>query len=403
MISSKPPPLPSQPAAAPGNSTGHLRGFSNAYLLLFLLDGYVHLADVLFSGTHNLVWLPLLKSVSALFVGVLALVLIMFLGSYRQFPWRDLLPALLVSVWSGFFYLPLPGLLEWKNIEFLGAILSLLVGAITFLLIRFRHKAWLLPQTAFENCSFSWMFTLKVAAFETVVLLPASIVYVVVSCACMVDWVSNGFLHLRPHGLTTEIRTYELAGKTVYLLPTVHIASDSFYKELARGLPKENTTLLPEGVTDRTSRMKTHLSYTAAAKSAGLSEQPDLAHDLPGLVRHFDADIMESTQALLNGVAKGFAQWENQDITGAMATMSNLPPANLQQLKADILDLRNNKIVAGIAESLRGSNNVLVPWGAAHMPGIERELLKFQLKKTSSREITVLEWRKLKSTLTPKP
>ena len=392
----QPPPLPVTSAAAPTSGTTRLRTLCNLYLSFFLLDGGVRLACVLL-GDHF--WLPFIKSLSFLAVNVFALLVIMLLGSYRHLPWRALLCTLAVSVWAGLFYIPLPGLLEWKNVEFVGAILGLVVGSGTLVFSRLGRGSWFLPESAFEAAEFSWAFTARVAFVETVLLVPACIVYVAVCLNLMLEWTSNNFLHLRMHGLTVEARTYEVAGKSVYLLPTVHIASPSFYKDLMRGLPAaNNATLLPEGVTDRSGRMKTGLSYTGAAKSTGLSEQPDFTHDMPGLVRHFDADVVEfseSTLLFLNAAARSFEQTNRQDWVGALATLNSLPPADFKQLKHDIIDLRNAKVVTGIAESLRNSNNVLVPWGAAHMPGIEQELLNFQLKKVSSRELTVLEWRKL--------
>ena len=58
-----------------------------------------------------------------------------------------------------------------------------------------------------------------------------------------------------------------------------------------------------------------------------------------------------------------------------------------QQLLNDLLTRRNEHLLTVFQERLASSDHLIIPWGAAHMPGISRGVLKagFHLQETRER------------------
>lgn len=342
---------------------------------------------------------PITASLRGLSLSVLALLLlcvVVAVSSYRRLPWKTLRPALLATIWTGSAFLPLPGLLSLKNSEFVGTLLNLVIAAWTFASIRRKHGNWLIPETHFAGVQFSLRRTFIGFAVKLFVILPAYIYYLAISCFWMVEWRGKGFIHLRPHGLTTESRVYKLENKFVFLLPTVHVGERDFYEKLLKDVPKENVILLPEGVTDRNHILKSRFSYAVPARAAGLSEQPDFSTRLPIAKRHYDLDVSDfsaSTQRSLLAIAELFEAIQSGDSEAALSAYRSLSSVDYDQIQKDLLDARNAKVSFGIRESLETANNVVVPWGAAHMPGIEAQLLKAGFSSSGSRELTAIEWK----------
>lgn len=370
----------------------------NLYLFGFFLKGaasLAHIALARFPAIHR--WTEVLSGGLSLAVALLTLILLSLIFSFRKLPWHSLTISLLALVWTGFYLLPLPGLLSWENLALVDALLCFVLGLFTFSVVRNTHGDIFFPTHAFRETVFSWNRTVK-GALAQIILVPIAMVYVGVSCALMLDWTSEGFLRLGWDGLHVEARTYERDQKTVYLLPTVHMASDSFYQQLFDGLPRAQGVLLQEGVTDRTGILKGKLSYAAPAQAAGLVEQPDFSTILRVPVAHFDADMSDfspGTQKQLSAIARMLEHWENTRMAELIETANHLPPPDFTELKRDILGLRNSILVGGIAKTLPAYSHIFVPWGAAHMPGIEAGLRRLEFERTRSRDVLVFRWKQL--------
>jgi hypothetical protein len=61
-------------------------------------------------------------------------------------------------------------------------------------------------------------------------------------------------------------------------------------------------------------------------------------------------------------------------------------PGFEKQLFDDLLRKRNEHLLQEIQSHLKGSNELMVPWGVAHMPGISREIEKSGFHLTETRE-----------------
>jgi hypothetical protein len=78
--------------------------------------------------------------------------------------------------------------------------------------------------------------------------------------------------------------------------------------------------------------------------------------------------------------------------------------SNVQELFwKDILENRNQRVLKGIDLTISAPTpppespveHIIVPWGAAHMPGIERGLLQRNATLESHQDIELFQWKKL--------
>jgi hypothetical protein len=94
----------------------------------------------------------------------------------------------------------------------------------------------------------------------------------------------------------------------------------------------------------------------------------------------------------LESISKCLKKWTEGDQVGCLQQLSMIDRPNLDSLKKDLLDNRNAKVDEALKEALKEFDHVGIPWGAAHMPGIEDNVLKMGAKKLSSERVLVFRW-----------
>jgi hypothetical protein len=233
--------------------------------------------------------------------------------------------------------------------------------------------------------NFSWVNLVGFTGANVFGLLPAMIVYVVFCSALAVEHFTNGFTRVRPAGLTMQTRTYiRDDGRKIELVPMSHVADLNFYHHVSSSFPDDATILL-EGVTDKRNLITNNITYKRMAKSIGAVEQHEAFKPRGELVAA-DVDVgvfSPETISFLNVVMR---------IHSKGLTAQNLIPllefpqsAHFQeQLLDDLLLKRNEHLLGEIHSHLADTNEIIVPWGAAHMPGIEAGIRKegFRLADT---------------------
>lgn len=234
---------------------------------------------------------------------------------------------------------------------------------------------------------FSWAHLSAFVLLNVFVVLPVAIIYLFVSSASAVNHVSEGFVALHPSGLTVQARKYVRDdGKVIELFPMSHIAEVEFYRSVSRAFPT-NSTILVEGVSDDGNLLTNKISYQRMARTLGLAEQKQTF--VPSTNHHAvraDVDVSEfSKQTLdfLNLVM--MIHSKGATVENVMKLMQWSPSPDFEKrLFEDILIKRNEHLVKEIQSQLQTSDNLVVPWGAAHMPGIAHEIQKsgFHLAET---------------------
>ena len=244
--------------------------------------------------------------------------------------------------------------------------------------------------------SFSWGNLSVFVLVNVFVLLPAVIVSVFFLAALAVDHYSEGFMALRPNGFSVQVRKYvRNDGKTIELFPMAHVADARFYQKVSQTFPT-NSIILMEGVTDDRNLLTNKISYRRMAKSLGLSEQRQEFVPKRGEMVDADVDVdqfSKDTIDFLNLVmlvhAKGMTPANVQTL------MQYSPPPHLQdEFINDLVHKRNQRVLEEIRLELPETDNLMVPWGVAHMPGIARAIQKSGFRLSETQEYMVIQFRK---------
>ncbi len=364
---------------------------------LFLIDGLVSLADdslILFFHAHVLAVIRGLL----FFVVLLATVMVYILmGITPLVPKRLFLPLTLFAPLAMLITLQVQ-IYHPERIQQAAWLMSLTEVIVGILILRGAQGGWRLrwPLLAVNRLGirgFSWLNLVAFVGLNVFVLVPLVIGYVVVSASVALNHFSDGFVTLRRVGLTVQARKYVRDdGKTVELMPMAHVADARFYREIAQSFPT-NAIILMEGVTDEQNLITNQVTYERMAASLGVAEQHESFQPQGELVRA-DVDVAEfapSTIDMLNMImllhAKGLT------VENVFKLMQYSPPPKFEtQLWEDLLEKRNRHVLHEMNARLPQSENFIVPWGAAHMPGLAREIQKSGFRLTETRNYVVIRF-----------
>jgi len=194
---------------------------------------------------------------------------------------------------------------------------------------------------------------------------------------------TGGFLGMDGTNVTSIERVYEKNGKTLHLIPMVHIGDEEFYKELSKVDGKVKTLYLLEGVSDRDKLLK-NLDYKNLAQGAGLDLQKDhfnptapeeFKHNIS--VRMADIDVNQFKPETRDFLKKVFDQMNKKSFFEVMYMSSDKFSAKESAaLIVDLVQKRNQKVLTELKTNEKDFQEIYIPWGAAHMPEIERHILK---------------------------
>jgi hypothetical protein len=359
-------------------------------LALFLADGIVSLVDdslVLFFDLHLF---SAIRGFVFFFSMLMAIVIYGLMALTPMIPKRWFLPVTVFNPVAALVLIPM-------SIYFFGRIQQVQWGLSFFQVVfalsilcwvrgglKFRWP--LVAQGQLEPRRFTWQNLSLFLAVNILVLLPAVFVYFVVCAALAVNHFSDGFMALRPRGLTVQVRKYgRNDGKTIQLFPMSHVADSAFYQKVSESFPT-NSIILMEGVTDNRNLLTNKITYKRMATSLGLAEQHEKFAPIRGEMVRADVDVDQfaaNTINLLNLVTLIHSKGLNAETVLKLMQYPQ-PPHFQDQLFDDLIKKRNQHLLEEIHARLSQSEIIIVPWGALHMPGIAREIQKsgFRLKET---------------------
>jgi hypothetical protein len=377
--------VPSAPPARP-----FLTGLLSVTLLLLLADGLLTVAAeglVLAGRGHPLHAVTLPVFLLALVAGTVVYVL---MGFIPEIPKRVFVPVTLFSTVVLLALLPVliyhPA---WLRAVLAGS--ALLQAAVVLAAWAWGRRGlsfagWpLVPAARLRPPDFSGS---NLASFTVanLLFLAATLAYLGLCAGMAVSHFSAGFLILHPGHLEVRAKTYlRDDGKRVLLIPLVHLGSADFYRKAEAMIPP-SAVILREGVTDRRGLLAFKIDSTEAAQDFGLADPPEAFAPPSWHSRPADLDVFEfapATRAMIEMVSQVYAEgW----FTGAIPALreSNEDPHLFRTLAEDLLVKRNAHLLAEMDRALETSDQAALPWGAAHMPGLEAALRKegFHLKET---------------------
>jgi hypothetical protein len=396
-LSAAPPVLatPTPPGAA--FQTG-LATLLSLFLAVFLVDAVVSLADdavMVFGKVHLL---GLVRAFTSFLALVMAVVVYGLIGGCPMIPKRVFLPLVLFGplvFLAGFPILMLP--MEWLPPIALGVSLLQVTLGIAMLHHLRGGSAWswpLVPVQRLVGRGFSGKRLLAFAALNLFVVLPALAVYCVGGAVVAVRHFSDGFVALRADGIAVQARHYVRDdGKIVRLMPMVHIADRSFYHRLSQSFTT-NAVILMEGVTDQQGLLTNKISYQRVAESLGVAQQQTEFNPVHGELVPADVDVAEfstNTVAFLNVLMRFQSRGLNPDTLRFLRQYR--PPAGLERdLIADLVQRRNRHLGDTLRARLPEADHIVIPWGAAHMPGIARDLATLGFRVSETQEYMALRF-----------
>jgi hypothetical protein len=393
-----PPPLPPQPAPKPSAMRQLIAILLSACLGLFLADAAISLLDdtlIVLFGTHLLTGL---RGMVWLFATLVALVVYVLMGVTPMIPKGVFLPLTLFNPLAALALIPF-AIYFFNRVQQFAWLISLgqvLFGLNILYLVQGEFKLRWLPVTEkqLEARHFNWRNLSVFLLLNLFVLLPAVAIYLVLCAALAVNHFSDGFLALRPGGLTVQVRSYVRDdGKTIQLFPMSHIGEADFYRQLAQSF-QTNSIILMEGVSDNENLLTNPITYQRMATSLGLAEQQKEFKPIRGKVVRADVDVAQfttNTIGLLNLVMLIHSKGLNAE-TVLMLLRYSPPPQFEEQLWDDLLRKRNRHLLEEIRARLPETEHIIVPWGVAHMPEIAREIQSSGFHLDNTREYVAIRF-----------
>ena len=269
---------------------------------------------------------------------------------------------------------------------------------------RTTETGWNVPVVNPGRPAFTWgNFAMGAAISAAFAVLMGS--GAVVSVAKMVESRTDGYVRVRPNGVFFEERRFKKGDQEVCLVGMVHVAKGSFYDDLAASLKRSAPVLvLLEGVSDEKGILSGKLDYSRIAQLLGIASQSDSsfteearkgleesgkaeAKPQPVQYQRADVDISSFHPKTVAAIGEIGDVLSSKTFEEALQKLNN-PNSVLADETAvtavwtDILENRNTHLLAEMQESLKTHNTVVVPWGAAHMPGIQKEIEAWGFKET---------------------
>lgn len=408
-----PPPLPSVPPLplvpplvrgrkSPSAGAG-LSTLLSVGLALFLVDAFLSFANDTFIALFDLHGLTSLRGLVSFLTLLVALLIYVLMAFLPSIPKRLFLPLTIfpLGVILGIipFLIYCYDRIRWIAWAFSFCQVLLGIGILYWVQSGWKLQWPLVPEKLLCSAGFRWRNFFRFLLMNLLILGPAIMVYIGVCAGLAVDHFSDGFLSLRPAGLTVRVKKYVRAdGHTIHLIPMIHIGDSQFYRKLSASFPTNSITLM-EGVTDEKQLLTNSISYKAVASQLGLSEQQKVFKP-QGKVIRADVDIAEfstNTISLLNLVMRVHAKGHVDPETFA-ALMQSPPPGFEKELFDDLLRKRNRHLLDAIRSRLLDSESIMVPWGAAHMPEIAREIGKLGFHVAETHEYVAIRFGSFRST-----
>ncbi len=393
MSSTSPPPLPVG-ASKPASSA--LAVILSLVLLLFLGSAVLSLLDnSLYLAFHrtNLTMFNGISFLLMLFTGLLVYGL---MGFAPGIPKRVFMPVCLFIPVAYVGVLPLLVYFSRHAMAIMWGVSLVQVLLGLFIIYRLQGGVkFLWPVFPAENLAdrgFSWGNLAGVLTAGVFLIVPALVLYSAFTAMVSVNHFTDGFVSLRPAGVSMQVRKYVRDdGRRITLVPMSHVGEAEFYHSLAASFP-DDAMVLMEGVSDHKNLANIHSNYSKMAATVGGVEQTK-AFKPKGQLVHADVDISEFSPATLE-LLKTAMLIHTKGVTAETLPVLMKPttPGLEEQLMEDILTKRNHHLLGVIRERLPNSDHIIVPWGAAHMPEIAREILKDGFRVTGTRDFMAIRF-----------
>lgn len=381
--------------------------FANAFVAGCALDAALSLTDEVLRASTGSTLLLAARNALALPVTTAALLCLPLLALTPRLPTLPLLALSLGVLWLNLGAAPLPLLVGSAGLGLATAALQVVFAAAALLWMRRRAagRGWLLTGRSLPGPDLSLRHSLGFAAGCVFLLLPAGTLYLLVSIATWLQLSTQSFVSFDALGVSLSDRLYTRDDREIRLVGMMHIGEGEAYRELVSSFVGESTIVLEEGVSDRQGVLEQPLSYERAARVLGLEPQGDLEHYLEEVagdtprqwpaLRRADVDVSDFSPLTVEWLSWAGRVWSSDEPLAALVRFlrrSSQKVEELEIVERDIIQLRNDHLLGEIENALQDYDRVVVPWGALHLPFIERAILERGFDPTHTTRRRLISW-----------
>jgi len=387
----------------------------NAFVVAYAVDAAISILDTLLSLGAGITVLGPLRNVVAGAVVAAAFVGLVVLAITPRLPLSVFLPLVLSSLW---FLIGAPPLALWIDAEVLFPLACAIQVAIAAgVLLRIRSlnggRGWLLLPESIHGPAFSARHSISYAIGMLLVAVPAVVLSLLTSLTTQIEAHTSGFVVFDAQGVALEDRRYARGADEIRLVGMMHIGEPDAYRDIFESFVRESTVVLAEGISDDRGVMAKPLSYDGIARALGLEQQQYITSYLPSergdhaaaqwpVVRNADLDASDFSPDTIAALERIRAVWASSTPLVAFAELvldAEQEPELWASLVEDVLDRRNEHLVAQIDESLGEYERIVVPWGALHLPVIEAAVFDRGFEETSRVRHRLISWATLLAAL----
>ena len=388
---------------------------ANIYLAAFATDAGLSLLDDVLKPAAGASPLGDMRELVAGFVTLDTLAMLLVVIFVPHLPKLVFLPLIFFDLWVAFGAPPF-SFSESSTVLALSAAQAALIAA-AFAINKFRTGSWFVVAALLPHKHRLVLRTIISLAVVGLVLPVAAVSLLLVAFGSMIEQQTQGYLQFTSTGIEVRETVLHKDNKTVRLIGMVHVGEPKFYETLYSSFPADGL-VLAEGVTDREGRLAGSFSYRGLAEVLGLKVQPQFARPAdvvpdaktptgkkpgapetttrepisipatPGHPRviYADADISDFSPTTIRFLGKVGEIYASQSLSELIARLNavgdEFPDTALKGVFEDILDKRNTRVLAEFDKRMGEYDAVVIPWGAQHMPGLEKALRErgFQIR-----------------------
>jgi len=400
-----------------GGLLAFVTAVANVYLALFAADAAIAVIDELTRVDD--VTRPLSALRAALDWSVVGGTLLMlFVVSFvPQLPKILFAPLLGAVLWLALGAPPFTS--SAHETQLFLALCQLLIAGLAFLYVHMTTGGLFLSAETLPRRSDVFL-RIVAASFVTLTLIPALLVaFGLAAVASYAENETKGYLQFTWSDVRVRESIMRKGDKVVHLVATAHIAEGEFYRALYRDIPP-NAVVLAEGISDRKkllgivggtdsaadslgletqqvfeTLLGPPVSETAVAPTSNSPPQPVAERQTRPLVVRADIDVSDLSETTLRCLKEDLKVTDS-----SFEELMQAEPATLQCTEADrktyyneILYRRNQKVLSEFDQRLARYDVFVVPWGALHMPDLEKNFKARGFKIERTRMLTLARYR----------
>lgn len=395
-----------------------LLAFANFFVVAYALDASVSVAESLIREATGLTWLGPLRNFVAGIVVVTSCVGLPLLALTPRLPISVFLPLFLSALW---FMLGAPPVASFASADSYGltvCAIQLAFAAAAMLRIRTLNggDGWLFRAGMFDGPLFSARYMLAYTAALIVLAVPAALLTLASAAVSAIEFQTAGFVTFDSDGVSLDDRRYSRDGREIRLVGMMHFGEPDAYREIFESFATVSTLILAEGISDEQGIINDPISYDAVARTLGLEQQQYVTNYLSDgseaepsrwpEVRRADLDASDFAPETIEGLERIGKVWADDSPLLALLTLvrnAKEEPEIWESLVEDILDRRNETLVAAIDATVGEYERIVVPWGALHLPAIEEAIRDRGFEQVSSAQHRLISWATLIAFLLEKP